>query len=133
MHTPVILSTLYIDRFLKQFVVNCNQIVGIYSLLCGWFCSVQDHMQKKPKKNQKTKKNQPKKNGKKTTTNKQKPSRPSPKTPIFYLKLIELKANAIAFVTLKFLKFREFKTCLNCFIPEAHLTMFDTNDCLYHY
>lgn len=50
MHTPVILSTLYIDRFLKQFVVNCNQIVGIYSLLCRWFCSVQGRMQKKKTK-----------------------------------------------------------------------------------
>lgn len=60
MQTPVILTTLYIDRFLKQFVVNCNHIVGIYSLLCGWFCSVQDRMQKKkqtkkPKKNKQTK------------------------------------------------------------------------------
>lgn len=56
MQTPVILTTLYIDRFLKQFVVNCNHIVGIYSLLCGWFCSVQDRMQKK-KTNKKTEKN----------------------------------------------------------------------------
>lgn len=86
MQTPVILTTLYIDRFLKQFVVNCNQIVGIYSLLCRWFCSVQGRMQKKKRKKK----------------NKQKPSRPSPKAPIFYLKLTELKANAITFVTLKF-------------------------------
>lgn len=56
MQTPVILTTLYIDRFLKQFVVNCNQIVGIYSLLCRWFCSVQGRMQKKNRK----KKNQTK-------------------------------------------------------------------------
>lgn len=56
MQTPVILTTLYIDRFLKQFVVNCNHIVWIYSLLCGWFCSVQDRMQKKTnKKNEKNK------------------------------------------------------------------------------
>lgn len=100
MQTPVILTTLYIDRFLKQFVVNCNHIVGIYSLLCGWFCSVQDRMQKKKEQKKITKKPPQKKQ--KNKTNKQKPSRPSPKTPIFYLKLIELKANAITFVTLKF-------------------------------
>lgn len=76
MQTPVILTTLYIDRFLKQFVVNCNHIVGIYSLLCGWFCSVQDRMQKKNKQTKKPKK-----------TNKQKPSRPSPENPHFLFKI----------------------------------------------
>lgn len=91
MQTPVILTTLYIDRFLKHFVVNCNHIVGIYSLLCGWFCSVQDRMQKKTNK-QKNRKKQ---------TNKNHPDPPT-KTSIFYLKLIELKANAYTFVTLKF-------------------------------
>lgn len=60
MQTPVILTTLYIDRFLKQFVVNCNRIVGIYSLLCRWFCSVQDRMQKTNK--QKKRKKQANKN-----------------------------------------------------------------------
>lgn len=59
MHTPVILTTLYIDMFLKQFVVNCNHIVGIYSLLCRWFCSVQGRMQKKKTKKKKTNKNHP--------------------------------------------------------------------------
>lgn len=83
MQTPVILTTLYIDRFLKQFVVNCNHIVGIYSLLCGRFCFVQDHMQKKNPKKQKTKKNNPKKNEKKQQqTNKNHPD-PPPKPPFF--------------------------------------------------
>lgn len=84
MQTPVILTTLYIDRFLKQFVVNCNRIVGIYSLLCGWFCSVQDRMQKKKNKKKITKK--PKKNPKKQ--NKQtKTIQTLPQNPHFLFKI----------------------------------------------
>lgn len=81
MQTPVILTTLYIDRFLKQFVVNCNHIVWIYSLLCGWFCSVQDRMQKKKNKKKNNKKT-PKKPKKTKQTNKNHPD-PPPKPPFF--------------------------------------------------